>query len=248
MYDCGLSCTMLDVQYRMSPAISAFPSLRFYDNRIFNGDNVTCSDLRQAPLLGGQPYCVLQIVGEESVSPCGSYSNIVEARCAVQLVKQLRDSHSGNRAEWYSCDRIRIITFYNAQVLLIKRLLREESLGDKIVVATVDSSQGCEADVVIVSFVRSQKTTKESSARRGAGFLTDDRRLNVALTRARFQLICVGNLNGMPASARSLRLLVADAKERNAVQPFPIVSNNMNARLDLFYGESAPKKPKIGDW
>ena len=246
MYDCRFPHTMLDVQYRMSPAISAFPSLHFYDNRIVNGQNVADPEHRRPPLLGGQPYCVLQIVGEENVSLGGSYSNAAEARCVVQLVKQLRDTVSGGRAHWYSGDRIRIITFYHAQVLLIKRLLREENFGDKIVVASVDSSQGCEADVVVVSFVRSQKTTKQISARRGAGFLTDDRRLNVALTRARFQMICVGNLNGMPNSARSLQLLAANAKDRNAVHPFPIVSSNMNTRLDLFYGERAAKKPKLG--
>ena len=50
-----------------------------------------------------------------------------------------------------------------------------------VVVATVDSSQGCEADIVIVSFVRSKGGDRSSTV----GFLSDDRRLNVALTRGR---------------------------------------------------------------
>ncbi|OEU15131.1 hypothetical protein FRACYDRAFT_165538, partial [Fragilariopsis cylindrus CCMP1102] len=58
-----------------------------------------------------------------------------------------------------------------------------------VLVATVDSSQGCEADFVILSFVRSEG----NGGRNTVGFLMDDRRLNVALTRAKYQIIGVGN-------------------------------------------------------
>lgn len=50
-----------------------------------------------------------------------------------------------------------------------------------VVVATVDSSQGSEADLVIVSFVRSRGSSKYATV----GFLSDDRRLNVAITRGK---------------------------------------------------------------
>jgi superfamily I DNA and/or RNA helicase len=53
----------------------------------------------------------------------------------------------------------------------------------------VDASQGTEADIILVSFVRSQA----AGGKGRTGFLSDDRRLNVALTRARHQLICCGN-------------------------------------------------------
>jgi superfamily I DNA and/or RNA helicase len=69
-------------------------------------------------------------------------------------------------------------------VNLIKKKLAEIGFRD-VLVSTVDASQGCEADIVVVSFVR---TTS-------AGFLDDDRRINVALTRARNQLTCVGKVN-----------------------------------------------------
>ena len=95
------------------------------------------------------------------------------------------------------------------------RFLASDTYASDLV-ATVDSSQGCEADVVIVSFVR-------SSSRRGirgaAGFLADDRRINVALTRARHQLICVGDASGTlgERGSEALRNLVADPKRRGCL-------------------------------
>ena len=74
----------------------------------------------------------------------------------------------------------------------------------------MDSAQGCEADLVIISFVKGN---------RGAGFLNDNRRLNVALTRARYQLICVGNVSQFPSmyKAYALKALARDADDRGTV-------------------------------
>jgi superfamily I DNA and/or RNA helicase len=265
MYECGTPYEMLDVQYRMNPAISAFPSSRFYKSKITNGENVSCPQYGNGDgLLQGRPYTFLQVDGVEEQGSGGSYKNVSEARTVVDMVARLQtiaQSKPGDRSSWHSTDRIRIITFYQAQVGLIKRLLRDRGFGDKIVCATVDSSQGTEADVVIVSFVRSQVNSSSGGgkvdARYAAGFLTDDRRMNVAITRALYQLVCVGNVRGLNrlvgANAETLRLLAADAQERNVVQPYPSMRNNngddndTNARLDLFYnvGQNA-KRPRLG--
>lgn len=69
-----------------------------------------------------------------------------------------------------------------------------------------------------VSFVRSI-TENSRGGHSTAGFLSDDRRLNVALTRAKYQLICVGNAKGLkrlPAES-TLFALSRDASERDRV-------------------------------
>ena len=110
----------------------------------------------------------------------GSYFNVREAEIVIQLVLEIRASaeKQGKRNSWYLPESLRIITFYQGQVDCIRHLLRGRGLGN-VLVCSVDSSQGCEADIVIVSFVRSNRD-------QNTGFLKDDRRLNVSLTRAKF--------------------------------------------------------------
>mmetsp|Transcript_12252 Transcript_12252/g.17090 ORF Transcript_12252/g.17090 Transcript_12252/m.17090 type:complete len:310 (+) Transcript_12252:1-930(+) len=229
--------TMLDVQYRMKPSISQFPSKQFYEDAIQDGPNV------KEPSYGDDdntlPYSFFHVEGKEQQMHGCSYFNRDEAMAVVQLVKSLREKATTPKQEasvqatpWNSPERIRIITFYQAQVVTLQRLLKQHGLGG-VLVATVDSSQGCEADVVIVSFVRSNNnhSRNQGNSRASAGFLTDDRRLNVSLTRAKFQLICIGNVHGTLSQSGSLCLkaMVDDAKERKCVSDFPFDNTSLAA-------------------
>lgn len=207
MYDLEKTHIMLDVQYRMKPAISSFPSRQFYDAKLSNGHNVTSASYQSSSsVLDGKPYTFLQVDGSEQQGFMGSFSNISEAQVVRDLVASLRQASTGD-SPWYAIDKVRVITFYQAQVSTIQRLLRESGLG-QVVVATVDSSQGCESDIIIVSFVRSNR----------AGFL-DHQRLNVSLTRAKHQLVCVGNAKGLLeiSGSETLQALARDAFDRNIV-------------------------------
>jgi ATP-dependent RNA/DNA helicase IGHMBP2 len=216
MNGCGHKYTMLNVQYRMHPGISAFPSRKFYNGLIANGNNTReahySSDSRW---LDGRPYTFLQVDGTEERPPNrkGAPRNPQEVAVVVDLVQKLVDLRGQSDENWNSSDRIRIIAFYQDQVSLIKEKLTEKGL-DGVLVATVDSSQGCEADVVILSFVRSNSGS--------AGFLRDDRRMNVAMTRARHQLVCVGDMHFMSGlmDAPTLRSICADAKSRKVAVPY----------------------------
>ena len=155
----------------------------------------------------------LLIVGTERKDDNGSTYNQAEAEAVVSLLQQL--SESGDPS-WNSSEKIRVITFYQAQVNYIQLLLRKYNVRD-VTVSTVDSSQGCEADIVILSFVRGTSGH--------IGFLKDDRRLNVALTRAKSQLICIGNLDaivGLDAKGGNLvvKEMATDATKRDSVKVF----------------------------
>ncbi|KRY63840.1 Regulator of nonsense transcripts 1, partial [Trichinella pseudospiralis] len=88
-------------------------------------------------------------------------------------------------------DQIGIITPYEGQrAYIVQHMLLSGPLNNKlyqeIEVASVDAFQGREKDIILLSCVRSNKHSE-------IGFLNDPRRLNVALTRARYGLIIVGN-------------------------------------------------------
>jgi senataxin len=224
MYDCKYDHIMLDVQYRMHREISAFPSERFYDNKIGNGPNVASETYAKgAILLNRQPYTFLQLEGQEKQIQSGSYQNRVEAEMIADLIGELKQAtKSAFSNEWCGTDRIRVITFYQGQVACIQRCLAERGFGNTVLVATVDSSQGCEADIVLISFVRSVLSVKANRSKNrppSAGFLKDDRRMNVALTRAKYQLVCVGNVLDFQrmSNAPTLHLLAKDAVYRGIV-------------------------------
>lgn len=197
--------------------------------------------------------------GTEQVNHLGSYGNLCEATTVVQLVKEFRENflkkqngdHQNASLSWHSPERVRVITFYSGQVTLIERLLVKARLFG-VTVATVDSSQGSESDLVIVSFVRS----KGIGQRHSVGFLKDNRRLNVAITRARFQLVCVGNIYG---SLRfelngAIKELVENSVERGHVvelensgkdAQLEVTSHDADDQNDFFDGTNVRKRRRI---
>jgi superfamily I DNA and/or RNA helicase len=154
----------------------------------------------------------------------GHYYNEAEARIIVELV--LRALQQGR--DW------RIIVPYQEQAAYIRELLRqaasEYGLELQALIATVDSFQGGESDLVLYSFTRSNR-------RHAIGFLQEHRRLNVALTRAREQLILVGDsdtlLNAMSGGrpAEDFRRLMRDLLEYARCQGECLSFRTCRARL-----------------
>jgi len=221
MMTCKASYFMLETQYRMHREIVSFPNDMFYDGRLSTHHSVLSrcfgEEVRAIPPGGqrwlGLPFAFLST--EAGVNEHGgrghSFSNLDEAKLIISLLEQLQIYHSGNHAETLS-RRVVVITFYSAQVELLKQLLRnrhDDLSGVRVV--TVDSVQGSESDIVILSFVRSNDSGS-------TGFLKNPNRLNVALTRAKHQLLCVGSASTIANSDKddgaSLSQLVADAQRR----------------------------------
>ncbi len=182
---------MLEIQYRMNEKIMEFPNKEFYNGFLKSAELVkthTLADLKvKTPekfkkiLAPDEAISFLDISesNAEEYQPEGStsYENYYEAHLVLSLVEELLKMEVNKKD-------IGIITPYSAQVKLIKQLFLEKNL--KIEVNTVDGFQGREKEVIIISFVRSNKEGE-------IGFLNDLRRLNVAITRARRKLICIGN-------------------------------------------------------
>mmetsp|Transcript_24162 Transcript_24162/g.26684 ORF Transcript_24162/g.26684 Transcript_24162/m.26684 type:complete len:507 (+) Transcript_24162:1498-3018(+) len=213
MNQCNFPYTMLDVQYRMKEQISQFPLKTFYDNNVVNGKNVLeFSYQAEVSILNSQPYAFCQVQGRVERDAFGSFFNVAEVNVIMGLLRELQNRSRHLGAEWTNAKRVRVITFYQAQVNTLRWHAKRNGLHN-VTISTVDSSQGCEADVIIISFVRGSDEK--------VGFLSDNRRLNVALTRAKNQLICVANVTMLERlrseKAKIVADLAKDARERKCV-------------------------------
>lgn len=176
----GEDCAhLLDTQYRMAEQISAFPSQAFYDGRVQTADSGDERVLSSYP-----PVTAHHLAGTEIQRYGTSYANEAEAAVIATHVRELRDAGI-SQAE------IGVITGYTGQITTVRGALDDLTIEtNDIVVDTVDSFQGGERRVILVSFVRSNDDSR-------AGFLSHPdigpRRLNVALTRAKDRLVVVGN-------------------------------------------------------
>ena len=173
---------MLREQYRMNAELMELPSRAFYGGELRAHPSVasrTLATVLPGTTLDAPPLLFLDTAGKgwEEVAPPGSESleNPGEAEVVVARARALV-------AAGLDPGQIAVITPYRAQAAHISPAL--EGLG--IEVDTVDAFQGREAEAVLVSCVRSNADGR-------LGFLTDLRRMNVALTRAKVHAFVVGD-------------------------------------------------------
>jgi len=183
----GIRPFRLEVQYRMHPILSKFPSNFFYEGALQNGVN---AEDRKLPIdfpwpQLDKPMMFYVASGQEEIAGSGtSFLNRTEAASVEKVVTKFLKS--GMKP-----DQIGVVTPYEGQrSFLVQYMQYQGSLHAKIYqdieVASVDAFQGREKDIIIISCVRSNE-------HQGIGFLADPRRLNVALTRAKYAVIVVGN-------------------------------------------------------
>lgn len=207
----GMQPLLLDIQYRMHPAIAAFPSAKFYEGRIRSG---VPGALRPAPrALNWRdrrvPISVIPVQGSE-YSEGTSYVNATEASMLKQLVVHILQQSQDLRPE-----DIGVISPYAAQVRRIRRDLSNASPVCRAVeVNSVDGFQGREKELIIVSTVR-------SNLKGQVGFLSDPRRLNVAITRARRGLVVLGDVNTLATDQNCWGPWVSWAQDCGLVQSQP---------------------------
>mmetsp|Transcript_12259 Transcript_12259/g.41087 ORF Transcript_12259/g.41087 Transcript_12259/m.41087 type:complete len:454 (+) Transcript_12259:415-1776(+) len=169
----GQKTFMLTEQYRMHPAINKIVSSTFYFNKLITAPSTTRA--RQHPL----PACFVNVTGGHEEFQERSCFNKKEAEEVVSIALHCVE-YLG-----FSQERINVLSFYNAQRDILERMLARAQL-EEVAVLSVDSMQGREADVIILSCVRADVAG-------GLGFVADARRVNVALSRARESLIVCGS-------------------------------------------------------
>jgi superfamily I DNA and/or RNA helicase len=200
--------TLLEEQYRMHEDIMGYSSHVFYKDRLKAHPSVSHHLL----FPGDQPLLFIDTAG------CGfeekwegvSISNPEEASF---LLKQLA-AFINRLKEFYKMDgfpSVAVISPYKRQVEMLKDLalsVKElQEAGASVAINTIDSFQGQERDMVYISMTR-------SNAESIIGFLSDIRRMNVAMTRARKKLVITGDsatLSQFPFYAD----FISYAQERN---------------------------------
>lgn len=189
----GEGCkAFLSVQYRMNNEIMAFPNAQLYDGKLSAHDS--CARIRLTDLgIDGDdeidthcaPLVLYDTTGlgmyeREDDAVLSTHSRINENEAALVMRHiELLVQHGVEP----TC--IAVLSPYAAQVHLLSQQIRSV-YGTSLEVGTVDGMQGREKDVVILSLVRSNDEQQ-------VGFLHDSRRLNVAMTRAKRQLVVVGD-------------------------------------------------------
>ena len=148
------------------------------------------------------PYSFININGKEQNGPLGrSFFNQTEVKSIALIIDYLAQVCLIKVEE-----HVAVISFYAEQIHQINTALK--SKYPNIRVNTVDGFQGGESDIIIISCVRANLDKQ-------IGFLKDAKRLNVALTRAKFSLIILGNKSTLMRS--DIAELVSDAGERNTL-------------------------------
>ena len=183
---------LLNIQYRMHEEIMSFSNEHFYESKLMAHPSIAKHDLSDLPSFEPFPYIdrkIEQVLNpkkpivflacnegkEEQHIESYSYYNTAE----IDLVQKTADALLSSRL---FPEDIGIISPYEQQINRLKGRLNDYQIEIK----TIDGFQGREKEVIIISLVR-------ANSNGNLGFLTDYRRLNVALTRAKRKLIIIGH-------------------------------------------------------
>jgi ATP-dependent RNA/DNA helicase IGHMBP2 len=157
---------LLNTQYRMREAIAGFSSSYFYRDLLQTAIHLNNT---------GTHICFIDTAGSGYQESQGKEGNSLQNEGELKIVRQLFEN------ELLDQDKTAFISPYSGQVAAAK-----EILPAGIRISTIDSFQGQEKEVIILSLVRSNEDGE-------IGFLKDYRRMNVAITRAKEKLFVIGD-------------------------------------------------------
>lgn len=237
----------LETQHRMHPGIEHIVSKCFYDGALvtdkkrearFLADSPPCYSIDEKCLPGApvvvvnMPYLQEQ-VGQKEGDQRPPWRNPAEVVAVINALSLLRP-----RAEVEKPPTLAVLSPYARQVSHLDREIEaarsgrlahlaafRPATGKASFCSTVDSFQGSEADIVVISLVRNNQHTTPAKA---LGFLRDSRRMNVLLSRAKWKLVLVGSLNFIKATVEAMS---GEDAERHAFLPKLLSAINAGKKL-----------------
>ncbi|CAF0846345.1 unnamed protein product [Adineta steineri] len=180
----NINSIMLDTQYRMHPSLIDFPSKIFYNGLLKSG---VTSEQRPTPteitfINKDIPLMFVDVdQGEERIHGSNIY-NKQEIEFICQTIQILLPRQQPKLTPM----DIGVITPYTRQVKEIAEKLINNQIPKGVEVRTVDGFQGREKNIILISLVRSNNENE-------IGFLVNEQRMNVLLTRAKCAMIVFGN-------------------------------------------------------
>ncbi|KAI4875806.1 hypothetical protein NFI96_017152 [Prochilodus magdalenae] len=175
---------MLTTQYRMNNAIMQWASEQMYQGRLTAHPSV-------------EKHLLRDLAGVADLEETSMPLLLIDtAGCGLNEMEDTDEQSKGNQGEvdivalhvkaltaaGVQAKDIAVIAPYNLQVDLLRQKLSNEH--SDLEIKSVDGFQGREKEAVLLSLVRSNRKGE-------VGFLAEDRRINVAVTRARRQLMVV---------------------------------------------------------
>jgi len=179
--------SLLDVQYRMNAQIMHYPSQVLYEGKLRAAPTVENWSLHN----DSKPFVFIDTAG-------AGYEELIEENAisnkdeALFLLRHLKEYIATLSKEYNAEDfpKIGIIAPYRQQSHILKELIYADdylqSFHSFLQIHTIDSFQGQEKDIIYISLTRSNSNQQ-------IGFLSDIRRMNVAMTRAKKKLILIGD-------------------------------------------------------
>lgn len=195
---------MLHKQGRMHAEVALFPNMAFYNNQLEVVPTLHQQEALTYSVYRSDSYFhqliatrrMAFIPSQKHPADRNPKTNTHEARIVSELVSSIYELYTLNKFEFVPAKTLGVITPYRSQIALIRRELNNLQLPepDAITIDTVERFQGSQRDIIIYSFCINQiyQIDQLSSIMEEDGQLID-RKLNVALTRAKKQLFVVGN-------------------------------------------------------
>lgn len=176
----GKPAVLLDTQYRMNQTIMGFSNEYFYEGKLQAHETNSNHQLEGIETQLEFMDTAGASMNEELNPESQSSKNLGEVDLVKKIIHEKIDCFKGQS--------IGVISPYRAQIKELNDALKNEEAFQELQlqVNTIDSFQGQERDVIIISLVRSNDDNQ-------IGFLKDYRRMNVAITRAKKLLIVVGD-------------------------------------------------------